>query len=260
MHFKLSTLGEGKKITQVVDIQTNEQNSLTRAALLEFKQLLDQSANDEKISSLLITSTNPRFFSNGLDAQNVVDTPDDRLGEEVGEIVHFFGHLLRFDKPVVAEVTGYAMGGGAVITVASDFKYMLDGKARISFSEVLVGLPLPGAFIDKIAQTIHPPFVNEMCTGETYKAQEAKAIGLIDEVAPDAIALRKLALRKVDYLNRIPLSALRRTKQSINAKTLARFDETLKHTMESFATTIIIKNFRESMKALLEKRRPQYLD
>ena len=157
MHFKLSDSGKDKKLTRIIDIQTNEQNSLTRGTLLELTDILADTQKDDKYSSLLFTSTNPKFFSNGLDAANVLSTPDNKLVEEVGEIVLFFGHLLRFDKPVITEVTGYAMGGGAVITVGSDYKYMIDGKARISFSEVLVGLPLPGNFIDKIARTVLPP-------------------------------------------------------------------------------------------------------
>lgn len=260
MHFKLSDLGSGKKLTRVVDIQTNEQNSLTRASLKELTGILSDTRKDDNYASLLFTSTNPKFFSNGLDASNVLNTPDDKLVEEVGEIVLFFADMLRFEKPVITEVTGYAMGGGAVITVGSDYKYMLEGKARISFSEVLVGLPLPGSFIDKIARTVHPQYVNSICAGENYKAGEAKAIGLIDETAADTEGLRKLSLKKIDYLNRIPLSALCRTKQAINAPVLERFETTLRHTHESFTTPVIVKNFRESMKALAEKRRPQYLD
>ncbi|MBV6494186.1 MAG: 2,3-dehydroadipyl-CoA hydratase [Turneriella sp.] len=260
MHFKLSDLSAGKKIARLVDIQTNDQNSLTRTTLLELKAILDETLKDDKYASLVFTSTNPKFFSNGLDAENVARTPDEKLAEEVGEIVLFFNHLLRFDKPVITEVTGYAMGGGAVITTGSDYKYMLAGKARISFSEVLVGLPLPGNFIDKIARTVYPPFVNTVCAGENFKAEEAKAIGLIDEIAADTDTLRKLTLKKLDALHKIPLSALRRTKQSINQPILDRAEATLKHTYESFITPTIVKNFREAMAALQEKRRPQYLD
>ncbi len=260
MNFKLSDHGSGKKLARFIDICTNDQNSLTRASLIELTKILHDTQADEKYAALVFTSENPKFFSNGLDASNVGTTPDDKLAEEVGEIVLFFDHFLRFDKPVIAEVSGYAMGGGAVITVGSDYKYMLEGKARISFSEVLVGLPLPGTFIDKIARTVYPPFVNSVCAAENYKAGEAKAIGLIDETAPDLESLRKLTLKKLDYLNRIPLSALQRTKQSINAPILERSEASLKHTYESFTTPIIVKNFREAMNALAEKRRPQYLD
>jgi len=260
MNFKLSDHGSAKKVTRFVDICTNEQNSLTRASLVELTKILEETQADPKYASLVFTSGNPKFFSNGLDASNVSSVPDEKLAEEVGEIVLFFNHLLRFDKPVIAEVTGYAMGGGAVITVGSDYKYMLEGKARISFSEVLVGLPLPGNFIDKIARTVYPPFVNSVCAAENYKAGEAKAIGLIDETAADLESLRKLTLKKLDYLNRIPLSALQRTKQAINAPILERSETTLKHIYESFTTPVIVKNFREAMGALAEKRRPQYLD
>ena len=47
------------------------------------------------------------------------------------------------------------MGGGAVMTMASDYKYMLSTGCRISFTEIGFGLPLPGMFVYKLQQSIH---------------------------------------------------------------------------------------------------------
>lgn len=226
MNFKRSDHGSGKKVTRFVDICTNEQNSLTRASLIELTKILEENAGRPKIRVARVhIGKSGNFFPTDSTRQMSHRCLTKNSPKKWAKLFFFFNHLLRFDKPVIAEVTGYAMGGGAVITVGSQkyfSKYMLEGKARISFSEVLVGLPLPGNFIDKIARTVYPPFVNSVCAAENYKAGEAKAIGLIDETAADIESLRKLTLKKLDYLNRIPLSALQRTKQAINAPILER--------------------------------------
>ena len=77
MNFKLSDHGSGKKVTRFVDICTNEQNSLTRASLIELTKILEETQADPKYASLVFTSGNPKFFSNGLDASNVSSVPDE---------------------------------------------------------------------------------------------------------------------------------------------------------------------------------------
>lgn len=243
---------------ELIKIQTNDQNSLTRANMIELEKMFDEIQKDDSIRGVVITSENPKFFSNGLDAENILKTPRDQLTEEVGQIVVLFGHLLRFDKPLVAEVTGYAMGGGAVMTVASDFKYMLEGKGRIAFSEVLVGLPLPISFIEKIRMTVEPRFVNEMCLlGTLYKAQEAKETRLIDDTAADREGLRKLVLKKLDEIFSIPASAYRKTKNAMNKPIVDRFEDGLLHIKKSFEDPAVMANLLEAMTALKEKRRPK---
>ena len=71
--------------------------------------------------------------------------------------------MLRFDKPLVAEVTGHAMGGGDVMTSACDYRYMLSTGCRISFTEIGFGLPLPGMFVYKLQQSINLTNLNEIC-------------------------------------------------------------------------------------------------
>jgi enoyl-CoA hydratase/carnithine racemase len=167
--------------------------------------------------------------------------------------------MIKFNKPLIAEVSGYAMGGGAVITIGCDFKYMLEGKARIAFTEILVGLPLPGSFVDRIKMCVTPKFWSEIClTGANYKAKEAKEIGLIDEVAIDRDELRKLSIKKLDSLVKLPMQAYQSTKDVINGAILAKLEQYEKETLESFSKPGVIETLLEAMLALKEKRRPNF--
>lgn len=226
--------------------------------MIELENILAEIDKDDSIRAVLISSDNPKFFSNGIDAENILNTPREKLTAEMGQIVILFGKLLSFGKPLIAEVTGYAMGGGAVITLSCDFKFMLEGKARIAFTEVLVGLPLPISFIDKLKITVKSEYLNEVCLlGTAYKAEEAKEISLINETAENKEDLRKLVLKKLDEVMAIAPSAYRRTKAAINKEITDKFESQLEFTKSSFEDPKVVANLLEAMSALKEKRRPK---
>jgi enoyl-CoA hydratase/carnithine racemase len=256
MNYKREILSLNNGKAEVITIQTNSQNSLTPQNMQELGDILEEIQKEDSIKGVVITSENPKFFCNGLDAETLLSTPSEELVEAVGGICILFGRMLRFDKPVVTEVTGHAMGGGAVITIASDYKYMLESGCRIGFTEVMVGLPLPGMFVYKIQDVIHPTKISEVCLESgTYKGKEAKEIGLIDEVAKTKEELRNLTLRKLENVFRFPLTALRYTKQNINRRALVDFELHLQNSKSWLEIPVVRDNLLEAMKALLEKRR-----
>jgi enoyl-CoA hydratase/carnithine racemase len=260
MNYKLEPINLNNGKAQIITIQTNDQNSLTKDNMKELGDILGEIKKDDALKGAIITSENPKFFCNGLDADTLLNTTEAELPESVGGICFLFGELLKFDKPLAVEVTGHAMGGGAVITIASDYKYMLDTGCRIGFTEVMVGLPLPGMFVYKIQDSILPNKINEVCLeATTYKGKEAKEIGFIDEIAPSREDLRKISAKKLDSVFKFPISALRYTKQNINKRALKDFDDFLKDSLAWFSIPVIRENLLESMRALKEKRRPKLI-
>ncbi|MCB1142436.1 MAG: enoyl-CoA hydratase/isomerase family protein [Leptospiraceae bacterium] len=256
MNYKREHLQLNNGTAEIITIQTNSQNSFTKANMLELGSILGDIKKDDTVKGVIITSENPKFFCNGLDAETLLNTPPDELVEAVGGICVLFGDFLRFDKPVAIEVNGHAMGGGAVITVSSDYKYMLESGCRIGFTEVMVGLPLPGMFVQKIQDTVHPQYIHEVCMeGSTYKGKEAKEIGLINETATSNEELRKLSTKKLDTVFKFPLTAIRNTKSNINHRALMDFNKFLDDSRGWFNVPVIRENLLEAMKALQEKRR-----
>ncbi len=257
MNYRREEISVSGGEAEIIHMQMNDQNSLTGTNMKELGKILKEINQDPKKKGVIITSDNEKFFCNGLDADNLLSSAKDNLLEEVGGIVILFGEIVKFDKPLIAEVTGHAMGGGAVITVACDYKYMLDGKGRIGFTEVNVGLPLPGSFIDKIKSCVSGRYWSEVCLeGKTFKGAEAKLIGLIDEVAPTVEDLRKISLKKLDTLSKIPMTAYRSTKNMLNSVLIQKLAEYEKETIKAFEQPGVIDNLLEAMTALKEKRRP----
>ncbi|MCP5497110.1 MAG: enoyl-CoA hydratase/isomerase family protein [Leptospiraceae bacterium] len=259
MNFKTEKLTLQHGNAEIISIQTNDQNSLTKSSMQEFAGMIENLKKDESIKGVILTSENHKFFCNGIDANTVSHLPKDEIADFMSWICILFGILLKFDKPLIAEVTGHAMGGGAVLTIACDYKFMLETGCRIGFTEVMFGLPLPGMFVYKIQESLHPTKVNEVCLeAKQYKAKEAKEVGLIDETALTREGIRDLSIQKFETLFGYPASAIRHTKANINQKSLLNFEEHLKNARENFTDPIISENLMEAMKAFKEKRKPVF--
>lgn len=97
-----------------------------------------------------------------------------------------FTAVARIPKPVVAAVTGYALGGGCELALCADFRIAAD-NAKLGQPEILLGL-IPGAGgTQRLARLVGPSRAKDLIfTGRQVKAEEALAIGLVDRVVPAA--------------------------------------------------------------------------
>ncbi|WP_326596439.1 enoyl-CoA hydratase/isomerase family protein [Streptomyces sp. NBC_01803] len=97
-----------------------------------------------------------------------------------------FTAIARIPKPVVAAITGYALGGGCELALCADVRFAAD-DARLGQPEILLGL-IPGAGgTQRLPRLIGPSRAKDLIfTGRQVKAAEALAIGLVDRVVPAA--------------------------------------------------------------------------
>jgi enoyl-CoA hydratase len=106
-----------------------------------------------------------------------------------------WSRLLRIGKPIIAAVSGYALGGGCELALACDYRVVSD-KAVFGQPEVLLGIIPGGGGTQRLPRTIGASRAKEMCiTGRQVRADEALRIGLADEiVTPEELHDRALAL------------------------------------------------------------------
>ena len=141
--------------------------------------------------------------------------------ETVTQMIRAYGRLVRLPKPWIVEIAGYAMAGGAVISSAADYRYMLSTAGRIGFSELAVGLPLPLCYIHGMHRIVRPSAVRSLIEGTAYKPDEALAIGLIDGIAEDTEKLRAMCLKRFDGIFRMEQESFLHTR-AIYRKSLLR--------------------------------------
>lgn len=176
-------------------------NTLNREMLSDFIDTMEKVS--EAADGMIVVSANEKFFSNGLDGATLLKLNKEERRDTVSDMIRAYGKLIAIKTPWIAELAGHAMAGGAVIAMSADNRFMLAGSGRIGFSEMMVGMPLPTAYIVGIRTLVEPKYIRDIIYGAAYKPEEALEIGLIDGIAEDKESLRKMSYKKIDSLLRL---------------------------------------------------------
>ncbi|MDP9436541.1 MAG: enoyl-CoA hydratase-related protein [Actinomycetota bacterium] len=159
--------------------------------------------------------------------------------------------VARLPKPVVAAVTGYALGGGFELALACDFR-VLGERAKVGLPEITLGI-IPGAGgTQRLTRLVGPARAKDLVfSGRHVAAEEALALGLVDRVVPDAEvypAARALAERYAAG----PAIALRAAKQAVDDGLELDLDSALRLETAVFTALFATEDQRTGMRSFLE--------
>lgn len=141
-------------------------------------------AEDDDVRAVVVTGS-PHFAA-GADITGFQEAFDagvkERQASGLSEAVLRLEHL---EKPTIAAVNGFALGGGLELAMGADFRYLAE-SAKVGQPEILLGL-IPGAGgTQRLSRLVGPQRCKELCmSGRHVKADEALAIGIADRVIPD---------------------------------------------------------------------------
>ena len=160
--------------------------------------------------------------------------------------------LARLPKPTVAAITGYALGGGCEVALACDFRVAAD-DARLGQPEILLGI-IPGAGgTQRLARLVGPARAKDLVfSGRMVSADEALAIGLVDEVVPAAEVQAAARARLARYVGG-PAYALRAAKEAIDRGLEVDLESGLELERMLFAGTFATKDRAVGMRHFVEK-------
>jgi enoyl-CoA hydratase/carnithine racemase len=127
-----------------------------------------------------------RVFAAGADIKAMAELDGASMVAWGRELTNSFTHVARIPKPVIAAVTGYALGGGYELALCADFR-VLGASAKIGQPEIQLGI-IPGAGgTQRLARLVGPAKAKDLIfTGRHVGAEEALEIGMADAVVPDA--------------------------------------------------------------------------
>jgi enoyl-CoA hydratase/carnithine racemase len=139
-------------------------------------------ATERKDVSAVVVYGGEKVFAAGADIKQMADMSYTDMAEHSHLLQDFTRALARIPKPTVAAITGYALGGGCEVALACDFRIAARG-AKLGQPEVLLGI-IPGAGgTQRLARLVGPARAKDLVfTGRFVDADEALAIGLVDEV------------------------------------------------------------------------------
>lgn len=228
----------------------NALNNQTRA---EFRQAIDEVAADDSIKVLILTGSGKSFVA-GSDikefnsttpyaAHNIV-----RLGEMVEKL----------EKPVIAAVNGFCLGGGCEIAMGCDI-IIASEKAKFGQTEINIGIIPGGGGTQRLQRLIGVCRAKELIfTGDIIRADEADRIGLVNRVVPmDELmdAAREMAAKIATKSS----AALKLAKTAINRGMQTNLESGLKYEYELYSLSLSLEDKAEGVSAFLEKRKPKFV-
>ena len=155
-----------------------------------FRQL----GSDPSVRAVVLTGQGS-FFSFGLDVPELYDYSPSDFNRFLTKFTSLYLAMFEFPKPLVAAINGHAVAGGFMIAAPCDFRVMVSGKARISLNEITIGSALFAGSMEILKSvTGHRHAEIFALGGKMYSAEEAKALGMIDEVvSPEALEVHAAA-------------------------------------------------------------------
>jgi enoyl-CoA hydratase/carnithine racemase len=189
---------------------------------LPFVTALDQTlqaAGDE--GRPLVLAGEGKYFSNGLDLDWLSNAGPDAAGDMFGVLHRVLARLVAFPGATVAAVNGHAFGAGAILAAAADMRVMRQDRGYFCFPEVDLGLAMSEQF-DALLQAkyLRSSLLTGLLTGQRFAADEARALGFVDEVASED-QLVTTALDRARRLADKDGAAVGAIKQSLYRSTLA---------------------------------------
>jgi enoyl-CoA hydratase/carnithine racemase len=168
-----------------------------------------------------------------------------------GQLQAVMSRVAGIPKPVVAAITGYALGGGLELALAADFR-VAGESARFGQPEILLGI-IPGAGgTQRLSRLVGPAKAKDLVfSGRMVKAAEAHAIGLADLVAPDD-GVYEAARGLVQRYAAGPALALRAAKQAIDHGLDVDLATGLEIERVQFAALFSTEDQKSGMKSFLE--------
>ena len=229
-------------------------NALNPATIKEIGEALAEFDRDESIRCLILTG-NERAFAAGADIGQMAESGAIDILKD--DDAARWARLRSLRKPLIAAVSGYALGGGCELALMCDLVVAAE-SAQFGQPEVKIGI-IPGAGgTQRWARAVGKARAMEaVLIGEPLRAVDAERIGLINRVVPDGAYLDE-ARRLARQIAARPPLAVRLAKEAVNQAAEVGLSAGLELERKLFYLLFASDDKREGMKAFLEKRPPTF--
>jgi len=229
-------------------------NAMNKQLWLDFQVALEDVKNDPEIKALIITGEG-RAFSTGADLKESKVRSIEEYREYLVELQETSKKIIRFEKPTIAAINGYALGSGYELALACDIRISAE-EAQIGSPEAKVTSSVTGGAMRLVQDLIGPGKAKELLfTGEYIDGKEAQRIGLVNRAVP----LDRLMDEAREMAEKIVENSAFSIKMIKKGLHLARGEVSLEALMdyeiEACLACVSTKERRESLKDFEERKR-----
>lgn len=229
-------------------------NALNNQLMNEVMDALEAFDTDDAVGAMVVTGSE-KAFAAGADIKEM----SGRSAREMQEADHVavFGRIRSVGKPVIAAVSGWALGGGCEIALSCDM-IVASESAKFGQPEINIGV-IPGAGgTQRLTHAVGKALAMEMVlNNRTLSAQEALHHGLVNRVVPVSDYLDEALKLANEIASRAPL-AVRSAKKMINASYESSLADGLAAEKQAFYDLFNTEDQKEGMQAFVEKRKPEW--
>lgn len=231
-------------------------NALNMETIRELRELCLQLRAEDRLRAMILTGAGDKTFLSGGDLKEFQHL---KTMEEARHMISTMKEvtemLAGFPWPVIAAVNGLAVGGGCETAVACDFR-IAGRSARLGYRQITLGIISGWGGGPRLVHLLgRGRALRLMATGDLLSAEEALAIGLVDQVVPaDQVMPAALALARTIAEN-APL-AVRAYKRLVQMTVRVPLEAALQFETELFGPVWVSEDHDECVRAFFEKRKP----
>lgn len=229
-------------------------NALNSELIGELETALFGFEADEGIGCVVLTGSE-KAFAAGADIKEMRDK--DFAEAFLGDFLARWDSVTRARKPIIAAVSGFALGGGCELAMMCDFIVAAD-TAQFGQPEIKIGV-IPGAGgTQRLTRAIGKAKAMDMClTGRTMGAEEAERAGLVSRIAPAGDLIAE-ALKAAAAIAAMSAPAVLMAKEAVNRAFESTLAEGVRYERRLFYSLFATQDQKEGMTAFIEKRKPAF--
>ena len=246
MNFECIIYEKGRGIATIKLNRPKVLNAMNKQLWVDVQNALVDAKNDVAVKALVITGEG-RAFSTGADLKESKTRTMDAYREYLEELQEASRKIIRFEKPTIAAINGYALGSGYELALACDIRIAAE-EAQIGSPEAKVTSSITGGAFRLVQDLIGPGKAKELLfTGEYIDGKEAERIGLVNKAVPLAgldTEVRQMA-EKIAANSAISLKMIKKGLQMARGE--VSLDALMDFEVEACLTCVSTKERQESL-------------
>jgi len=259
MNFETLTLETNDYLSTITFNRPDKRNAITTQMIAELQAALD--AIEKSHTRVVIITGTGKAFCAGIDLemlQSIAKQSPSENQEDSRRIAKMFRKIWSFSRPMIAAVNGHALAGGCGIATLCDFTLAVP-EAKFGYTEVKIGF-LPAIVSVFLTRQVGEKRARDLLlTGRLVEAQEARELGLVNELVPAEKLMERAHELAGTILSASP-SSITRAKHLLVSAAAAGVDHDLERAVLESARVRCTPDFKEGLAAFLEKRKPIWHD
>ncbi len=225
-------------------------NAFSPGLIRAVRDALDQ-AIDGGCRAVVLSGL-PGMFSAGLDVPAFLELDRDGVTAAWRDFFDLLHTIAKSPVPIVTAITGHSPAGGAVVALFADYRVMAEGPYKIGLNEVQVGIVLPPFMFRALARLVGSHVAERLLTSAAMlRADEAQAVGFVDETAPlDEVVNR--SLERCQRLLSLPPTAMLQTRAN-GRRALVELVEESRDTYVDIVDRWFSDETQAALQALIER-------